>query len=275
MSRTPRSFSLLCLFLVLASLPAYCDTQPLLIPITAKYQSGVPVAAETDPPLVVAGAPKLSNLKDIASPGGLAIGYGRSVKVKHPSPLRGPASLAAVGLLLTPLDHSLEKVITPVGPEGHVDGVTDAVNSLGTPQVLVPALAAMYLLGNRDDKDTANMAISALASAAIVTQGMKYMTGRARPNMADAGVFVGPHAGKGHDSFPSGHTAAAFAVATVVADRHPEQKWLYYSLATAVGVARVRKSAHFPSDVLVGAAVGMYAGDKALQGSRGILSIRF
>ena len=241
---------MLCLFLVLSSLPAYCSADTVLIPITEKLQA--------------------SSLSGIGTPG-----YGSSIPERRPNALKGPEELALAGLLLMPLDHSLAKAIVPAGPDKKMDGATEAANSLGTPQVLVPALAAMYFLGKKGDKDTANMAVSALASAAIMTQGMKYMTGRARPNMPNAGDFTGPHGGAGYSSFPSGHTAAAFAVATVLANRRPDQKWLYYGLATAVGVARVRKSAHFPSDVLVGAAVGMYAGNRAFQGGPGLLSFRF
>lgn len=233
MSRTPRLLSLFCLFLVLSSLPAYCDAEPVLVPITGQFhaESGVP-------------------------------DYSLSTPKQHSNVLKGPERLALAGLLLMPLDHSLSESMASNGN----DGVTKAANSLGTAQILVPALAASYFLGKKSDKDTAEMAVSALASAGIMAQGMKYLTGRARPNMADAGDFTGPNTAKGYSSFPSGHTAAAFAVATVMANRHPDQKWLYYGLASAVGVARVRSSAHFPSDVLVGAAVGMYAGNRALEG---------
>lgn len=271
MYRTPRLLILPLLLLLV--LPAYCDTPPELVPVTVKYQDGVP---QGDQSLIAVRIPNIDELKAIADPGNaVAVGYGRTVKVKHPDVSRVPGRLAIAGLILSPLDRNLEKMIRPIDSSKPVDGITNAVNSLGTPQVLVPALAASYFLGSKADKDTAEMAVSALASAAIMTQGMKYVTGRARPNMTDAGQFSGPNVGSGHDSFPSGHTAAAFAVATVLANRHPEQKWLYYGLATAVGVARVRKSAHFPSDVLVGAAVGVYAGNRALEGTPKFLSIRF
>lgn len=236
MSRTPRFLSLLCLFLIVSSLPGYCDPQPVLIPVTARYQAGV--------------------------------------EGRQPDTSKVPGRLALAGLLLIPLDNELAKTIR-LDPGEKTDGVTEAANSLGTAKVLIPILGGMYVLGDREDKDTVKQAVSALASAAIVTQGMKYLTGRARPNMPDSGDFKGPGAGKGYTSFPSGHTSAAFAVATVLANKHPNQEWLYYGLASAVGVARVRKSAHFPSDVLVGAAVGMYAGNRAVEGGPRMLSIRF
>ena len=64
---------------------------------------------------------------------------------------------------------------------------------------------------------------------------------------------------RGHGSFPSGHTIAAFSVATVISRRYPKQRWLpyvAYGLAGVVGFARVSLSSHFPSDVFAGAALG-------------------
>jgi membrane-associated phospholipid phosphatase len=67
-------------------------------------------------------------------------------------------------------------------------------------------------------------------------------------------------------SFPGGHTAAGFAMATtygwIYMRRHPESPWIVpiwlggYSLATINGYARVAAGEHFLSDVLVGAAMG-------------------
>ena len=59
--------------------------------------------------------------------------------------------------------------------------------------------------------------------------------------------------------FPSGHTIAAFSVATVVARRYRNRKWVpyvAYGLAGAVGFSRVSLNAHFVSDVFAGAALG-------------------
>jgi membrane-associated phospholipid phosphatase len=65
-------------------------------------------------------------------------------------------------------------------------------------------------------------------------------------------------------SFPSGHTAGAFAVATVFSRRygrsHRWVPWLSYSLATVTGFSRVSWSAHFPSDVFLGATLAYVIG---------------
>src|SRR5208282_4597696 len=60
-------------------------------------------------------------------------------------------------------------------------------------------------------------------------------------------------------SFPSGHTIAAFSVATVIARRYGNHKWVpyvAYGTATLIGFSRVTLSAHFTSDVFAGAVLG-------------------
>jgi len=64
---------------------------------------------------------------------------------------------------------------------------------------------------------------------------------------------------RGNGSFPSGHTIAAFSIATVIARRYPNQRWVKYAaygIAAAVGFSRLTLSAHFPSDVFVGGVLG-------------------
>ena len=62
-------------------------------------------------------------------------------------------------------------------------------------------------------------------------------------------------------SFPSGHTAQAFAAATFMAKEYGDQSIWYsigaYSVATGVGVMRMMNNRHWVSDVLVGAGIGI------------------
>ncbi len=60
-------------------------------------------------------------------------------------------------------------------------------------------------------------------------------------------------------SFPSGHATAGFAIATVMARRYGQHKWVpwvAYGVAGLISVSRIPDMAHFPSDVFLGAALG-------------------
>jgi undecaprenyl-diphosphatase len=61
-------------------------------------------------------------------------------------------------------------------------------------------------------------------------------------------------------SFPSGHTASAFAFAVGAGAEMPTVKWPLWTLAAAVGYSRVHTGAHYPGDVAAGALVGIAAG---------------
>jgi membrane-associated phospholipid phosphatase len=64
----------------------------------------------------------------------------------------------------------------------------------------------------------------------------------------------------GMHSFPSAHTATAVGLAVMLASLFPRGKWYFAVLAFLVGLQRIVSSAHFPSDVCAGAAVGWLVG---------------
>ena len=69
-------------------------------------------------------------------------------------------------------------------------------------------------------------------------------------------------------SFPSGHTASAFAFATVISVELPQFSFPLYGLASAVGWSRVHTGVHFPSDVWAGALLGSAIGSAVLRVTR-------
>ncbi len=101
---------------------------------------------------------------------------------------------------------------------------------------------------------------SSIIAAGIITPSLKYAIGRKRPSQD-----FGPHKFSpfsGSDSFPSGHTTQAFAVASVIAE-HYDSPWIKvgsYGLASAVGYARMERKAHWASDVLASALIGIFVG---------------
>lgn len=72
------------------------------------------------------------------------------------------------------------------------------------------------------------------------------------------------------DAMPSGHTMAAFATASVLAQEYPRYAPLFYGLASWVAVARVQQSTHWLSDTVVGAGMGILFGFASVELTRGI-----
>jgi membrane-associated phospholipid phosphatase len=109
---------------------------------------------------------------------------------------------------------------------------------------------------------------------------LKYSFGRARPfvdtvspNPDDWQLLRGRR-GDSYRSFPSGHTVAAFAAAAAVSAE--TSRWwpgaTYYAIgpalyagAAAVGASRMYENRHWASDVIVGAAIGTFAGTKVVR----------
>ncbi|MFM1904755.1 MAG: Undecaprenyl-diphosphatase BcrC [Planctomycetota bacterium] len=60
-------------------------------------------------------------------------------------------------------------------------------------------------------------------------------------------------------SFPSGHAAVAAGLATALAWKYPHGRWVFVGIAACAAFQRVASSAHFPSDVAWGAAIGVAA----------------
>ncbi len=138
--------------------------------------------------------------------------------------------------------------------------------ALGT--TLVPLAFYGVSLARKDSygQHTALYVAEAVADSEILTTVMKNVDRRLRPaEIPPDGDFTHTwfkaHGSvwRGLGSFPSGHSIAAFSVATVFADRYRKHRWVpyvAYGLAGLVGFSRVPRNSHFPSDVFMGAALG-------------------
>ena len=135
------------------------------------------------------------------------------------------------------------------------------VISRSEPYVAVGVPVAMALAAwIKDDRDLLKDAVyvgTSVAGAFAVTYGLKYIVGRDRPyeRYPDR---VHPYSLEDSPSFPSGHTATAFALATSLSIRYP--KWYVIAptalWACSVGISRMNEGVHYPTDVLAGAALG-------------------
>ena len=104
----------------------------------------------------------------------------------------------------------------------------------------------------------------ALADIVLVQTALKDITRRVKPaRYPTSGWFSskGPPTSylRGNGSFPSGHSMAAFSVATIVARQYRNHRWVpyvAYGLASLVGFSRLPLNVHFLSDVVMGGAIG-------------------
>jgi undecaprenyl-diphosphatase len=125
-------------------------------------------------------------------------------------------------------------------------------------------LALSTAVGDKALREAGLATLLAHGYAAAAVQTLKHLIGRARPRLShDTSLLIGPNFDSGFDSFPSGHTMASVAIATVVALRFPRYRWLAYSTAGVIAAGRVIKGSHFPADVLAGIFLGLLAGHVA------------
>ncbi len=131
-------------------------------------------------------------------------------------------------------------------------------------------LGAGLIFKDRKAAETGLLAVEALLQTSIVIQVAKAAAGRVRP-FSTGGVdhWYGPASvldpdGRSFatsDSFPSGHSALAFSLATVIAMQYSDKAWVpitAYTVAAAVGISRVTLDEHWLSDVVVGGFVGHF-----------------
>ena len=153
-------------------------------------------------------------------------------------------------------------------------GFNNIFNGTATAIGIGAAPATLYAIGliRRDSKmqHTALLAGEAMADAEILTTVLKDATKRVKPagfpasgNLYDSWFEMRGSPSysylKGDGSFPSGHTIAAFSVATIIARRYRDHRWVpyvAYGLASVVGFSRLSLSVHFLSDVFMGGALG-------------------
>jgi membrane-associated phospholipid phosphatase len=171
----------------------------------------------------------------------------------------GAVALGAVSALML-LDHPVQRFATDNASTGS-DDVAGVVRHYGQPEiyatVTVGLLATGFATGHGEiARSGARLGLS-LALAGLATAAGKTVSGRPRPEQSLDADGYSPFSGQA--SFPSGHTAAAFAMATSLSD-DIHRTWAtvgLYGMATAVGWSRINDNRHWFSDVVAGALIGI------------------
>jgi membrane-associated phospholipid phosphatase len=197
---------------------------------------------------------------------------------------------AAVGMTIALIhfDNDIDKWAT-VQKQKHVwvnkssPVITQFGSTYGISSVAVIGLISAAFK-NQKGVQTSVLATQAWITTAVWVQLIKHFTGREDPSASyiyskvPGGKWWGPFAQydqdvtiyksvSSFDAFPSGHTAAAFSIATVFATQYNNTAAIpiiSYSMATLVGISRLTEHQHWASDVFVGGLIGYACGKQVV-----------
>lgn len=177
------------------------------------------------------------------------------------------ALFAVLPLLVLYADDSVKMFILSVQDQWGV-AVAQWVSAAGYGLVNAALAAALLvvglLVGRPREALVGRLGLFAVITGGLSVQVLKHLFCRPRPLAEGAGQFFAgfPCLGKGSGlvSFPSGHSVTTFALAYVLCRAYPKGSFVFYVLATTVALSRLYLARHFLSDVVAGAAVGLFAG---------------
>lgn len=131
------------------------------------------------------------------------------------------------------------------------------------PLAALSAVVGLYGLARGDQRALRaglRMGLSLAVATAIKTV-IKHAVDRTRPRvLVESGLYEsgpGEHDDSDYNSFPSGHSAGALAVAKAFTREFPDTAPAAYATATVAGVAQLVRRQHYPTDVAVGFVVGL------------------
>ncbi len=157
-------------------------------------------------------------------------------------------------------EEDLFRALNGAGSNPALDAVALALDVSAAVYVIVLWAAHLWLVKRRT---LAYDFLLALLVTVVVTEVLKFAIGRPRPEDTYVNVKILKPAlfpDLTDPAFPSGHTSRAFVFATLLSAH--QRKWIVALLpyAVLVGLGRVYEGAHYPSDILGGAIVGIGIG---------------
>ena len=167
---------------------------------------------------------------------------------------------------LARVDRDIFNAIYDTPPRREPIGVAmENITYLGDARTMMGLSIILMAYGDNSHRETGRLMSSAFIGTGAIIFGMKEIVRRKRP--LDNRL--------GNPAFPSGHTAYAFAAATVLSDRYPKLRIPFYIGASLVGLSRIYLGRHYTSDVIGGAAVGTITGSVILHHRLTLLKLEF
>lgn len=239
--------------------------------------------------------PKQNNINQIAYNENTKITFksyfilqGSNVKQQFTAPFRmKKRHLPALGIFtlsiggLTFADKPIQRVALGIRERNPVvRNISGYVTNFGAAYEIytLAAIGAYGLVFKKEKiKTTTLLATQSFITASLIKRTVKFLTGRQRPLHLDpttgetVSTFHGPFYNRLRDdkgnrlnnAFPSGHTTAAFAAATVFALEYKDRPLIpiiSYTAASLIGISRLTENKHWFTDVLAGAALGFLSG---------------
>lgn len=170
---------------------------------------------------------------------------------------RDLAPLDELNTLDTAVYHAVATVPTP-SLDRAMARLSDAANH-SKPWLVIAAVLAVT--GGRRGREAALLGVASIGVTSFVNNVVvKQLLPRRRPDRAGETVpaerWVRMPTSR---SFPSGHSAAAFAFASSVGTTLPRLSFPLHLAATAVAYSRVHTGVHYPGDTIAGALLGATA----------------
>lgn len=212
---------------------------------------------------------------------------------RHPV---GPLVMAAaLFFVLLPLDGPISRWLRAINPSGDLRRELEAWQQYGAITSLIAVAAVIALMDPARARRLLDL-VAATALTGLAVMVLKFGAARPRPKFDDPHSFVGPFGeypitlrdgttGLAHSwdmstakvvelwSMCSSHTAYAVVLSVFLGTLYPRLRPLAIGLAVLVGTSRMLFQAHWPTDVLIGAAIGFTVGRAAVRGMWGVRAL--